>query len=97
MQLLPLMIVSLILIIFGGCVEPNEGISVSKQIYEKIDISKIEGCSLSEPCSSMSDSCVSYDGSAPRCYPSGREYEIVGCTEGDLIIEMSDPAQATCL
>ncbi len=96
MQVLPLMMISLILIVFGGCVEPNEGVSISKRIYEKSDISELQGCALSKPCSAVSDSCVSYDGSSPRCYPSGREYEIVGCTDGNLTIEMSDPARASC-
>lgn len=91
---------SLILLILTACGSGSEAPTLPEelaQIYLKTDLTQLEVCSSDQPCSDRYESCTYYDGSKARCYKSGEEGDIVGCTRGELIILQTYPGQVSCL
>lgn len=69
---------------------------VKGSIFAKMNISQLQTCSVSSPCSA-GQSCTNYDNSGNSyCYAEGRESEVVGCTAGELVMMMSHPSQVGC-
>lgn len=74
----------------------NKSDSGQGTIYQKVDITQLQTCSVSNACPS-GESCNSYDNSGNAyCYADGHEGDLVGCTSGELIIMQSYPGQVGC-